>query len=130
MSDTSPAVDPRHTALLVMDLQPSIVDQVADGEALLERVAAAIVVVRQYGGRIGYVRVGFDDSDLASVPATSRMAVTIASRGREFHADVPGSAIHPRVSPTETDIVVRKARVGASPPPTWPSNCAIAASPP
>jgi nicotinamidase-related amidase len=113
MSDTSPAVDPRHTALLVMDFQPAIVGQVADGEALLERVAAAIAIVRQYGGQIGYVRVGFDDSDLASVPATSRMAVTIASRGQELHADAPGSAIHDHVAPAETDIVVRKTRVGA-----------------
>ncbi len=98
------------TALLVMDYQVALVDRLPDAEALLERVNAAIAEVRARGGHVGWVRVGFTDSDLAAIPPTSTMA-RVASP--EFHADAPATQIHAGLSPQPQDISVRKVRVGA-----------------
>jgi len=65
MTDATPAVDPRHTALLVMDYQNAIIGRLGEADALLARMADAIALVRRHGGQIGYVRVAFDDADLA-----------------------------------------------------------------
>ena len=106
---TLPAIDPRRTALLVMDYQAGILDRLGDAEALLSRAADAIAVVRGRGGQIGYVRVAFDDADYDAVPPHSRFA----SIGPEMHSDSPATAIHDRVAPEPGDIIVRKTRVGA-----------------
>jgi nicotinamidase-related amidase len=106
---TFPAIDPRRTALLVMDYQAGIVDRLGDAEPLLSCVADAIALVRDRGGQIGYVRVAFDDPDYAAVPAHSRFAAI----GPELHSDSPATAIHDRVAPEPGDITVRKTRVGA-----------------
>jgi nicotinamidase-related amidase len=106
---TFPAIDPRRTALLVMDYQAGILDRLDDAEPLLSCAADAIALVRDRGGQIGYVRVAFDDTDYDTVPAHSRFA----SIGPEMHSDSPATAIHDRVAPEPGDITVRKTRVGA-----------------
>ena len=106
---TFPAIDPRRTALLVMDYQAGILDRLDDAEPLLSCAADAIAVVRGRGGQIGYVRVAFDDADYDAVPPHSRFA----SIGQEMHSDSPATAIHDRVAPEPGDITVRKTRVGA-----------------
>jgi nicotinamidase-related amidase len=113
MTDPTPAIDPRRTALLVMDYQNGIIGRLADAEALLARVARAIAVVRQHGGHIGYVRVAFDDADFDSIPPTSQFAGLVAASGRAMHADSPATAVHESVAPEPGDILVRKTRVGA-----------------
>ena len=113
MTDPAPAIDPRRTALLVMDYQNGIIGRLADAEALLARVAHAIAVVRQHGGQIGYVRVAFDDADFDSIPPTSQFAGLVADSGRAMHADSPATAVHESVAPEPGDIMVRKTRVGA-----------------
>jgi nicotinamidase-related amidase len=109
----TPAIEPEHTALLVMDYQPGILASLDDPDALLARAADAIAIVRSHGGQVGYVRVAFDDADYLSAPPTSRMAARIASAGRAFHSGSPATAVHERVAPEPGDIVVRKTRVGA-----------------
>jgi nicotinamidase-related amidase len=47
-----PDIDPRHTALLVMDYQNGIVGRLDDAGALLARAAEAIALVRGHGGQI------------------------------------------------------------------------------
>jgi nicotinamidase-related amidase len=106
---TFPAIDPRRTALLVMDYQAGILDRLDDAETLLACAAEAIAVVRDRGGQIGYVRVAFEDADYAAAPPHSRFA----SVGPEMHSDSPATAIHDRVAPEPGDIIVRKTRVGA-----------------
>ena len=113
MTETVPALDPRHTALLVMDYQVAMIDQIDERDGLVASMAEAIAALRGAGGQVAYVRVAFDDADLEAVPATSMMAGTIATRGRDLHRDAPASAIHPGVAPEPGDIVVRKTRVGA-----------------
>ncbi|MFE2546266.1 hypothetical protein [Actinacidiphila glaucinigra] len=88
---TAPALDPTHTALLVIDYQPAILDLVPEGEdrnTLLGRVEEAIVGVRANGGTIAYVRVGFPDltwpaaSSRESAAADERPVTNTGRRGQ------------------------------------------------
>jgi nicotinamidase-related amidase len=106
-------VQPTHTALLVMDYQPAILQMLSAPDELLGQVEYAIATARQRGTHIGYVRVALDDDDYNNVPAHSRMAAVIAARGRMFDSDSPTTQIHERLAPQGGDIVVRKSRVSA-----------------
>jgi nicotinamidase-related amidase len=111
--DTVPAINPRRTALLVMDFQAGILSRLPDAEALLGRASEAISIARDRGAHIGYVRVAFADADFAAIPATSRMGARVGSSPESFRADSPATAIHDQIAPQPGDIVVRKTRVGA-----------------
>lgn len=107
------AIDAGRTALLVMDYQVGILSMLPDADDLLARAAAAIETVREAGGTIGYVRVAFDDDDLAAMPANSAMRARVVGREEAMHADSPATAVHEIIAPKDGDIVVRKTRVGA-----------------
>jgi len=109
VTNTLPAIDPRRTALLVMDYQAGILGRLDEAEPLLSCAADAIAVVRGRGGQIGYVRVAFEDADYDTVPPHSRFA----SIGQEMHSDSAATAVHDAVAPEPGDIIVRKTRVGA-----------------
>jgi nicotinamidase-related amidase len=106
-------IDPRRTALLVMDYQAGILGRLPGAGELLARAADAIAIVRGQGGHVGYVRVGFEDADYDAVPAHSHFAPLLAAGGQALHAGSPGTAVHDAVAPEPGDIVVRKTRVGA-----------------
>ncbi len=109
-----PTLDPRRTALLVMDYQPGILAQLPDGDSLVERARAALDAVRVRGGHVGWVRVAFDDADFDAIPETSTFAWVAASERRgAMHADAPSTQIDERLAPEPGDIAVRKTRVGA-----------------
>jgi nicotinamidase-related amidase len=111
MSTEAPApIDPAKTALLVMDYQNGIFERVEGGDDLIAGAQRAIALIRDQGGTIGYVRVGFADGEAPSGTMGQRI-------GREaaltmFHADSPGTQIHDEITPQDGDIVVRKTRVG------------------
>ncbi|MFE9392104.1 cysteine hydrolase family protein [Streptomyces sp. NPDC006784] len=110
----APALDPAHTALLVMDLQPAILASVPGGqgpEALLDRVGGAIADVRANGGTIAYVRVGFTEADWDAIPTTNKSFAPLAQHRAMHHRD-PATAVHERLAPRDGDIVVRKIRYG------------------
>jgi nicotinamidase-related amidase len=109
-----PTLDPRHTALLVMDYQVGIVARISDTEQLLDRVTTAVDDVREHGGQIVWVRVAFEQSDFDAIPDTSVFAaMTSGERRSALYADAPDSRIHARLEPRPGDIAVRKTRVGA-----------------
>lgn len=109
-----PTLDPQRTALLVMDYRNGIVAQLADTDPLLDRVTTAVDDVRAHGGRIGWVRVAFDDADFEAIPETSIFAaMTSGARRTSMHVDAPATRIHDRLEPRPDDIAVRKTRVGA-----------------
>jgi len=108
---TRPAIDPRRTALLVMDYQAGILGRLGDAEPLLSRAADAIAVVRGRGGQIGYVRVAFDDADYDAVPPHSRFA----SVGPAMHSDSPATAVHDAVAPETPAPTLRPACTNSSP---------------
>src|SRR4051812_49580612 len=66
VDDNTPAIDPRHSALLVMDYQAGIVGRIADADALLARMRAAIDLARERGMTVGYVRVALTDDERES----------------------------------------------------------------
>jgi len=114
MNETLAPIDPKTTALLVMDYQPGIIGMLGDdGPALLARAKETIRIARAHGATIGYVRVAFDDPDYAKIPPHSRFSQLLETAGRAFHHDAPATAIHDDIEPESNDIVVRKTRVGA-----------------
>jgi nicotinamidase-related amidase len=113
MNETHPSIDPKTTALLVMDYQPLVLGMLGDSEALLARVGEAIRVARSHGAHVGYVRVAFDDVDYDAVPPHSQFAPFLKTMGNGFHNDAPATAVHGDIAPQPGDIVVRKTRVGA-----------------
>jgi nicotinamidase-related amidase len=115
MSDTTDdtrKLDPRRTALLVMDYQPGILGRLEDGDVLVRRARAAIATARAAGATVGYVRVGFTDEDFEAIPEGAPMARVKAMPRGQMHADSPGTQVYQRVAPQDGDIVVRKTRVG------------------
>jgi nicotinamidase-related amidase len=109
-SEKQAAIDPARSALLVMDYQNGIVERLSDGNALLAAVKQTISLIRDNGGHVGYVRVGFADGEAPSGTMGQRI-------GREaaqtlFHADAPATQVHSEIAPQDGDIVVRKTRVG------------------
>ncbi|KUJ65189.1 isochorismatase [Streptomyces albus subsp. albus] len=111
---TAPALDPAHTALLVMDYQPAILAALpegADREALLDRVAGAIAGVRANGGTIAYAGIGFTEADWDAIPAANKSFAPLA-RHRVMHHEDPATAVHARLAPQDGDITVRKTRYG------------------
>jgi nicotinamidase-related amidase len=108
------AIDPSEAVLLVMDFQRGILDNLPDADALLARVTGALDTVRSRNVHVGYVRVAFEDADVAAVPLTNKLFARLAAaRGTGYRNDAPQTAIDDRVAPRAGDIVVRKTRVGA-----------------
>lgn len=108
------SIDPHRAALLVMDYQNAFVPRLPNGDELLERVSTAVSAVRAGGGHVGWVRIGFDDTDFDAIPPTSLMARFANPEGREqLHADAVGTQIHDALDVRPGDIAVRKRRVGA-----------------
>ena len=112
MSTPTAALDPKRTALLVMDFQQGVLQRMPGLEPLVGRVRRAIADVRDHGGTIGYVRVAFTEEDWAAVPAANPIFAQVA-QNRMMHHEDPATAIHGSLAPQPGDIVVRKTRVGA-----------------
>jgi nicotinamidase-related amidase len=106
------AIDPKTSALLLMDFQAGIVDGFADDkDALLGRTAGLLAAARNAGMMVVYVVVGFR----AGYPEVSpRNAIFSAVRdsGR-FAAGDASAAVHSALAPTANEVVVMKHRVGA-----------------
>jgi nicotinamidase-related amidase len=112
VSDTIAAIDPKRTALLVMDYQQGVVAMLPDPEPLLARAADALAAARAAGVRVGYVRVAFTAADAAAMPETNKMAARVRDGGDMLRDGAPATQIHAAVAPRDGDIVVRKTRVG------------------
>jgi nicotinamidase-related amidase len=107
-----PTLDPRRTALLVMDFQRTIVERIApDPAALLDRTARLLAAARAAGVRVIFVGVGFRDG-YPEVSARNQSFATIRTTGA-FLPSAAGSEIHPAVAPAEGEVVVTKHRVSA-----------------
>ncbi len=105
-------LDPKTTALLVMDYQTAIVENfVADKDALLERMAGLIAAARRSGTMVLYVVVGFR----AGYPEVSprNMIFSTLKQSGMFGAGAGGTEIHKAVAPAGDEVVITKHRVGA-----------------
>ena len=112
MNETIPAIDPRHSILLVMDYQSGILGDLPGADDLLRRVAEALGMVRRAGMPVGYVRVAFEDAEYDAVPEANK-SFAVGAAARRMSNDAPETAVHAAVAPEPGDIVVRKTRVGA-----------------
>jgi nicotinamidase-related amidase/DNA-binding MarR family transcriptional regulator len=106
-----PAIDPKHTALLVMDVLNGIVGSIAEPDALLISLQGAIADVRAAGGTIGYVRVAFTEDDWAAVPETNANVHQLA-QAKGMHHEHESAQVHDAIAPQAGDITVRKTRIG------------------
>ena len=104
-------IDPASTALLIMDMQPSIVAQLPDPETFIGGLLRAREAARTEGLTVGYVRVALTAEDVAAVPASNVTFHAAAATGRLL--DGPETQIDARIAPAADEIVVRKSRVGA-----------------
>ena len=100
---------PPASALLVMDVQNSIVERLGDA-AVLDRAAAAVAAARGAGVPVIYVHVAFRPGHPEVSPRNKSFA---ALRERDELADDDATAIHSAVAPEPGEVVVTKLRVSA-----------------
>ncbi|MBS1910469.1 MAG: cysteine hydrolase [Bacteroidetes bacterium] len=89
-----------NTALLVMDVQPGILDRLPEPDAYLANAAAAVKRAHEKGIPVIYVVVGFRPG----APEASAAQQHVASRLIDPH---------PAIAPEGSDVVVVKRRVSA-----------------
>jgi len=105
-------LDPKTTAVLVMDFQTLIVEGFAEGqEQLLDRTSRLIAAARKADAMVLYVVVGFRAGHPEINPHNPVFA-PVRTSGL-FASGTPGTEIHPAVAPKPEDVVVTKHRVGA-----------------
>ncbi|MEU3984426.1 isochorismatase family cysteine hydrolase [Streptomyces sp. NPDC026672] len=100
-----------NSALLVMDVQRSIVDRFQDGGGYLPRLRETVDAARTAGLPVIYVVVRFRDGHPEI--STRNEAFGAAASAGAFTESDPGSEIHPDVAPRPGDVVVTKRRVSA-----------------
>ncbi len=100
-------MDTQKSALLVMDVQPNILDRVADKQNYLAKVKTAVEAAHNHNIQVIYVVVGFRPG----MPEISQHNLSFSNIKQQSN---PG-LIDPRpaIEPTGTDIIVTKRRVSA-----------------
>jgi nicotinamidase-related amidase len=96
-------------ALLVMDVQQSIVDRIGDDADYLPRLRKAIDAASEAGVPVIYVVVGFRPG-FPEISTRNKTFGAIRHAGALAEADL---RIHPDIAPRAEDIVVTKKRVSA-----------------
>lgn len=94
-------------ALLVMDVQPGIVERVPDKDAYLGRVRAAVTAARGKGVPVRFVVVGFRPG-LPEVSARNKGFATLRQQ-----ASLPLVDPRPAIAVEEGDVIITKRRVSA-----------------
>jgi nicotinamidase-related amidase len=106
------SIEPKTTALLLMDFQKMVVDSyVVDKEALLGRVKRLAVKARNSGMRVIYVVVGFQPG-YPEVSGRNPVFSSLKAAGL-LATGHPSAEIHPALIPQPGEAVVTKQRVSA-----------------
>ncbi|HEY0463716.1 MAG TPA: isochorismatase family cysteine hydrolase, partial [Polyangiaceae bacterium] len=95
------------SALLVMDIQPGILERVADPPGLLARAEGAVRAARAHGVPVIHVVVGFRPG-LPEVSAQNQSFSALKHQPPPFVIDP-----RPAITPQGSDLVVTKRRVSA-----------------
>jgi nicotinamidase-related amidase len=106
-----PSRELSRSALLVLDVQSSIVQRVPAGATVLGPLARALEAAREAGVAVIYVVVGFRPG-YPEVSPSNRAFAGLRESNRLVQG-APGSEIPSELEPRPTDIVVTKRRVGA-----------------
>ncbi|MGW8375328.1 cysteine hydrolase [Streptomyces sp. ODS28] len=112
MISRNTALAPERTALLLMDLQPVLLDGLTEQDRVLEHAERARKAALAAGIREVHVRVAFDPEDHAAVPAHNKVFAPLAAAGALAAAE-PATAVHPRLRADGQAHTVTKTRVGA-----------------
>jgi nicotinamidase-related amidase len=110
-------LDPKHTALLLLDLQVGFVQRLPPDSSLVDNAASAISIACQHGVQIAYIRAALDEADVDAVPMhNTSFAMFKGNEGMRasIHLDSPATQIHPKLTPKRGDFIHRKIRYGAS----------------
>lgn len=102
----------QNTALLVMDVQPTMVKMVKDGALVLESVGRAIETARKKNIPVIYVVVGFRKGYPEVSPGNKSFSAMTKNPAFSFDSE-EASRVHPSVAPRTGDIVITKKRVSA-----------------
>jgi nicotinamidase-related amidase len=106
------SLDPKTSALLVMDFQTAVVEMIAaEKDALLSRTSKLIEVARKSGMRVIYIVVGFRVGYPEVSPRNASFG-PLRESGR-FAEGSPGMEVHPAVASAPGDVTVTKHRVSA-----------------
>jgi nicotinamidase-related amidase len=106
------SIDPRTSALLLMDFQTFVVDMITtDKETLLAHTASLLASARSAGMKVIYVVVAFRPGYPEVSPRNQSFA-PIRESGRMIEGS-PGTEIHAALAPRPGEVVVTKHRVGA-----------------
>jgi nicotinamidase-related amidase len=113
MPDDNLTLDPKKSALLIMDYQRGILERnaAADAAALLPRTARVLQAARGAGLRVIYVVVGFRSGYPEVSP--NNASFSAAKGAGRFLPESPGTQIRPEVAPEPGEVTVTKHRVGA-----------------
>jgi nicotinamidase-related amidase len=112
MTTASLSLDPKTSALLVMDFQTSIVESfTTERDGLLARAAALIEGARKAGMKVVYVVVAFRPGYPEVSPRNPAFG-PIRESGRYIQGSA-GTEVHSAVAPRAGEVVVTKHRVGA-----------------
>lgn len=106
------SIEPKRTALLLMDFQRMVVDSYAvDKAALLDRVKRLAATARNSGAMVIYVVVGFQPG-YPEISGRNSVFSSLKAAGL-LAAGHPSGEIHPELTPQPGDVVVTKQRVSA-----------------
>jgi ureidoacrylate peracid hydrolase len=111
-------IDPRRTALLVIDLQRGLVSPgqpftVPGALEMLPNVVALADALRRAGGTVVFTRHSFADTGPQAIPAWQRAAPALAAMSEIFRPGLDGHAVDPQLPVLSSDLVIDKYRFSA-----------------
>jgi nicotinamidase-related amidase len=109
---TTPVIDPRRAALLLMDFQAGIVDSLPDADALIARTTVARHQADRAAVLVVYIRVAFTPQARAATSERNKSFAALTATDR-LTDGAPDAEIDDRLRPAPHDLVVTKTRVGA-----------------
>jgi biuret amidohydrolase len=112
------ACDPDRLALLVYDMQVGVIDQLADGPQVTERVGRVLEAARRAGVRVFFTRYMTLPTELLGISQLRRwMAWQRKDRVEDvvspFLRDSPGFGIVPELAPRESEAVFDRLSISA-----------------
>jgi nicotinamidase-related amidase len=99
-------------ALLVMDVQPDVVDPLPGADLLLNRIVEATTAARKRGILVVFVRVAFRPG-YPEINERNRVLHSIAQDATVLVDGSPGAALHPALSVQVGEPIITKKRTSA-----------------
>jgi nicotinamidase-related amidase len=108
-------IDPKRTALFLLDFQNMIVGRLPNPEPVTTATVSAVASARKRGITVAHCRVAFDQSDIDSIPDTNFSFGAMKENPQMLSAieeSAPTSQIIKELTPEPGELVLRKTRYG------------------